>query len=90
MLHLSCAVGIHAEEEPRKVVRAVGVFPPRVHDLPIVKHRWAPFVILVKAQLADRSGFLIQEAQVGHRVIPAHARHTVEAARRGEDNPSVW
>ena len=43
------AVGIHREQQPREVVRRVGVFPAGIQDAAVVEHRRAPVVVLIEA-----------------------------------------
>ena len=83
------AVGIHREQQPREVVRRVGVFPAGIQDAAVVEHRRAPVVVLVEGELADVLAVGVHDEQVRHLVAAAHAGHAVETAGRAEDDPPV-
>jgi len=84
VLHLPRAVRVHLEQQPREVMRQVGVFPAAVQQAAVVQHGGAPVVVLIETQLADAAAVRIHQAQVGDRVAAAHAGHAGKAARRGK------
>ena len=88
VLHLPAAVGIHAKQQPAKIVRRVGVFPAGVQHAAIVHHGGIPVVVLVKRQPAFVGTVRIQHVQVSH-VRAARARDSLLAGIRNTHDSTV-
>ena len=89
VLHLPRAVGVHREQQPREVVRRVGVLPARVEDAAVVHDGRAPVVVLVEAELADLAGRAVEQVEVRDLVRAGDAGDALEDARRVEEDSPV-
>ena len=73
------AVGVHGEEDARHVVRDVGILPVQEHDAAVGHEVYAPVVVLVEREAADRA---VRLAAIDAR-HPARSHHARHAHHRG-------